>query len=38
MKAVRIEVFGGPEVLQTADIPAPEPGEEEVLIELRASG
>jgi NADPH2:quinone reductase len=38
MKAVRIEEFGGPEVLQTADIPVPVPGEDEVLIELRASG
>ena len=38
MKAVRVEEFGGPEVLQTADVPTPEPREEEVLIELRASG
>lgn len=38
MKAVRIEEFGGPEVLRTAEIPTPEPGEDEVLIELRASG
>ena len=38
MNAVRIEEFGGPEVLQTADIPVPVPGEDEVLIELRASG
>jgi NADPH:quinone reductase len=38
MKAVRIEEFGGPEVLWTADVPTPEPGEDEVLIELRASG
>jgi NADPH:quinone reductase len=38
MKAVRIEEFGGPEVLRTADVPMPEPGEDEVLIELRASG
>jgi NADPH:quinone reductase-like Zn-dependent oxidoreductase len=38
MTAVRIEEFGGPEVLQTADIPVPVPGEDEVLIELRASG
>ena len=38
MKAVRIEEFGGLEVLQTADILAPEPGEDEVFIEFRASG
>ena len=38
MKAVQIEEFGGPEVLKTAEIPAPEAGEDEVLIELRASG
>jgi NADPH:quinone reductase-like Zn-dependent oxidoreductase len=38
MKVVRIEEFGGPEVLRTADIPSLEPGEDEVLIELRASG
>jgi hypothetical protein len=38
MKAVRIEEFGGPEGLQTADIPVPVPGEDEVLIELRTSG
>ncbi len=38
MKVVRIEEFGGPEVLQTADIPVPEPWEDEILIELRASG
>ena len=38
MKAVRIEEFGGPEVLRTAEIPTPEPGEDEVLVELRALG
>ena len=38
MKAVQIEEFGGPEVLKTAEIPTPEAGEDEVLIELRASG
>ena len=38
MKAVQIEEFGGPEVLNTAEIPTPEAGEDEVLIELRASG
>ncbi len=34
VKAVRIEEFGGPEVLRTADLPTPEPGEDEIVIEL----
>ncbi len=38
MKAVQIEEFGGPEVLKTEEITTPEAGEDEVLIELRASG
>ncbi len=38
MKAARIEEFSGPEVLRMADLPTPEPGECEILIELRASG
>ena len=38
MKAIQIEKFGGPEVLKTAKIPTPEAGEDELLIELRASG
>jgi NADPH2:quinone reductase len=38
MRAVQIEEFGGPEVLQTVDVSTPEPGEDEILIELRASG
>ncbi len=38
VKAARIEEFGGPEVLRMADLPTPEPGEDEILIELRASG
>src|ERR687894_2885688 len=38
MRAVRIEEFGGPEVLQVADVPKPEPGEGEVLIEVSRSG
>jgi len=37
MKAVRIRAFGGPEVLELADIEKPEPGEEEVLIRVRAA-
>src|SRR3954469_3191352 len=38
MRAVRIEEFGGPEVLQVADVPKPEPGDGEVLIEVSRSG
>jgi len=38
MKAVQLEEFGGPEVLKTAEIPTPKAREDEVLIELRASG
>jgi NADPH2:quinone reductase len=38
MRAVQIEEFGGPEVLQVADLPKPEPGEGEVLIEVTRSG
>lgn len=36
MKALVIEEFGGPEVLQYKDWPAPEPGPDEVLIAVRA--
>src|SRR5918998_2622820 len=38
MRAVQIEEFGGPEVLQVVDLPKPEPGEGEVLIEVSCSG
>jgi NADPH:quinone reductase len=38
MRAVQIEEFGGPEVLQVVDIPMPEPGEDEVLIEVSLAG
>jgi NADPH:quinone reductase len=38
MRAVQIEEFGGPEVLQVADLPKPEPGDGEVLIEVSRAG
>jgi NADPH2:quinone reductase len=38
MRAVQIEEFGGPEVLQVVDLPRPEPGEGEVLIEVSRAG
>jgi NADPH:quinone reductase-like Zn-dependent oxidoreductase len=37
MKAVRIRSFGGPEVLELADIEKPEPKDGEVLIKVRAA-
>jgi NADPH:quinone reductase-like Zn-dependent oxidoreductase len=37
MKVVRIHRFGGPEVLALEDLPAPQPGEGEVLIAVRAA-
>src|SRR5918993_2582972 len=38
MRAVQIEEFGGPDVLQLVDLPKPEPGEGEVLIEVTRAG
>jgi NADPH2:quinone reductase len=38
MRAVQIEEFGGPEVLQVADVPKPEPGDGQVLIEVSRAG
>jgi NADPH:quinone reductase len=38
MRAVQIEEFGGPDVLQVVDLPKPEPGENEVLIEVSRAG
>jgi NADPH:quinone reductase len=38
VRAVRIDEFGGPEVLQVVDVPKPEPGEGEVLIEVSRAG
>ena len=37
MKAIRIHEDGGPEVLRYEDVPDPEPGAGDVLIELRAA-
>src|ERR671935_1353500 len=37
VKAVRIHSDGGPEVLQYEDAPDPEPGPDDVLVELRAA-
>jgi NADPH2:quinone reductase len=38
MKAVRLDEFGGPEVLKPAEVPAPSPEPGEVLIEVEAAG
>ncbi len=38
MRAVRQTAFGGPEVLELVEIPVPEPGEGEVLIEVSTAG
>lgn len=38
MKAVQIESYGGPEVMQLVDIPKPEPRSREVLLKVDAAG
>jgi NADPH:quinone reductase len=38
VKAVQIQEFGGPEVLQVVDLPKPEPGDGQVLIEVSRAG
>jgi NADPH2:quinone reductase len=38
MRAIRIEEFGGPEVLELADLPVPEAGEGQVLIRVARAG
>lgn len=38
MKAVVIEGVGGPEVLHVRDVPAPEPGADQVRVRVRAAG
>ncbi|HEX5601305.1 MAG TPA: NAD(P)H-quinone oxidoreductase [Pyrinomonadaceae bacterium] len=37
MKAVVINRFGGPEVLEIKDVPTPQPGPEEVLVHVRST-
>jgi NADPH2:quinone reductase len=38
VRAVQIAEFGGPEVLQVVDVPKPEPGDGQVLIEVSRAG
>jgi NADPH2:quinone reductase len=38
VKAIQIKEFGGPEVMELVEIPDPEPGEGEVLVDVARSG
>jgi NADPH2:quinone reductase len=38
MKAIRIEAFGGPEVLRLVELPEPEPGRGQLLVAVEAAG
>jgi NADPH2:quinone reductase len=38
MRAVQIKEFGGPEVLEVVDLPDPEPGPEEVVVDVARAG
>ncbi len=38
MRAMRVDRFGGPEVLEAVDIPRPSPGISQVLVRVRAAG
>ena len=38
MRAIQIDRFGGPEVLQLRDLPRPEPGADEVLVQIEIAG
>jgi NADPH2:quinone reductase len=38
MKAIQVHQFGGPEVLQVHEVPIPEPGPGQVLVQVRAAG
>lgn len=38
MKAIRVERFGGPEVLRVATVADPEPGQDQVVVRVRAAG
>jgi len=38
MQAIMVSQFGGPEVLQVAEVPVPQPGPDEVLVRVLAAG
>ena len=38
MKAIRVQEFGGPEVLRLEDVPTPQPGAVQVLVRMHAAG
>jgi NADPH2:quinone reductase len=38
MKAIRVEAFGGPEVLHLVELPEPEPGPGEIVVRSQAAG
>jgi NADPH:quinone reductase len=38
MRAIEIKRFGGPEVLELADLPVPEPGPDELLVKVARAG
>lgn len=38
MRAIRIEEFGGPEVLELVELPSPQPGPDDVLIQVARAG
>ena len=38
MKAIRVDAFGGPEELKSAEIPSPQPAAGQVLVRVRAAG
>lgn len=38
MKAIQIEEFGGPEVLKVVDLPDPEPGDGQVVVDVSRAG
>jgi NADPH2:quinone reductase len=38
MKAIRVEEFGGPEVLRIEEVPEPQPGPGQVVVRIKAAG